>query len=86
MWEKVGIIRSEKDLKEALKKLNALRKELPDKTRVSPLLHRTRSIVGAARLITLAAFARKKSLGSHVIREDFQRFPQIIKGSVNHNK
>ncbi|MBI5755067.1 FAD-binding protein, partial [Candidatus Peregrinibacteria bacterium] len=68
MWEKVGIVRSQKGLREALKKLNTLQKELPAEKYVSPLLHRTRSIVYAARLITVAAIQRKKSLGSHVIQ------------------
>lgn len=65
MWEKVGIVRTPEKLKEALQEINTIRKEI--EKGIHPLMHEVKSIACAARLVTLAASKRKKSLGSHMI-------------------
>lgn len=66
MWNNVGIVRNEKDLKRALEKLS----KLNDKYNVqscNPYEFETKNIIQTALLVTKAAIKRKKSLGCHFI-------------------
>lgn len=77
MWEKCGIIRTKKDLKEGLEKLKTLQKELkqicnfPENNALVTHLNRdsieTANILETAISITKSALKRKKSLGCHFI-------------------
>jgi L-aspartate oxidase len=70
MWDKVGIIRSGKSLKEAVSILATWEKLLPQPTdRPSYELN---NLVLCARLVTEAALLRKESRGAH-FRTDFPR-------------
>lgn len=60
MWEKVGIIREQKRLKEALSQIKEWEKA---KTKDIEL----RNMLLVARLITESAIKRKKSLGCHFV-------------------
>ncbi len=63
MWEKVGIIRTKKDLTAALRQIKALQKQIPLR-----LQHQeTANMLKTAELITIAALKRQKSLGCHFI-------------------
>lgn len=59
MWERVGIVRNTKDLREALNTFEKL----------EPRSFAAQNIVLVARLITKAALARKKSLGTHFLED-----------------
>jgi len=68
MWEKVGIIRSGKSLKEAARTLAAWESMLPQPSdRPSYELN---NLVLCARLVTEAALLREESRGAH-FRTDF---------------
>ena len=62
MWEKVGVIRTQKSLEEALEEINALLNEKIGKLLKFRLL--------TAREIVLAALKRKQSIGVHYIKEE----------------
>lgn len=62
MWERVGIVRNEEGLKEALRLLEEIAER--------PLNTRSWNFVTLARLVTRAALARKESRGAHY-RSDF---------------
>ncbi|WP_066637710.1 L-aspartate oxidase [Desulfolucanica intricata] len=64
MWQKVGLVRTEKQLKEALKIITKLEKQL------HPNDWETKNMIITAKLITNAAVNRKESIGSH-FRRDF---------------
>ncbi len=57
MWEKIGLIRTEKGLKEAIKKLNHLKAKGTE----------TKNLLTTAIQVAKSAHARKKSLGAHFI-------------------
>lgn len=57
MWSKVGIVRTQSDLREGLKILNKLKLRS----------FAAQNVVTVAQLITEAALARKKSLGTHCV-------------------
>lgn len=67
MWKYVGLIRDEKGLKTAIKKLESIDKGLPEG--VNRELIEVRNMAQAGRLVAEAALERKKSLGCH-FRED----------------
>jgi len=67
MWQYVGLIRDEKGLKTAIRKLETIEKNLPQS--VSRELIEAKNMAQAGRLIAEAALKRKKSLGCH-FRED----------------
>jgi len=68
LWEKVGIIRQGKSLREVLAQLDSLNLALP----AEPLRpdYEARNILEVARLIAASALAREESRGGHY-REDF---------------
>ncbi|MGH9452975.1 MAG: L-aspartate oxidase [Terriglobia bacterium] len=68
MWEKVGVIRSGKDLSTALRKLESI--SLPRPSHASRQYYEARSILEAARLVTRCAALREESRGAHY-RTDF---------------
>ncbi len=74
LWDKVGILRSKKDLTEAASTLAAWQKSVPRPTdRPS---HELNNLVLTGRLVTEAALMREESRGAH-FRSDFpQRLPQ----------
>lgn len=67
MWEDVGIIRSEKSLNNALKKLNAIHFVANNKTEIE-----LKNMLQISKLITQAALDRKESRGAHY-RTDFPK-------------
>lgn len=60
MWEKVGIVRRRKDLKEALEQIKKWEKQKVEDMEL-------RNMLLAAILIVEAALKRKKSLGCHYV-------------------
>jgi L-aspartate oxidase len=68
MWTKVGILRSGKELSEALRQLAAL--QLPKAGKPGRADHELRNLHLLATLITRSALAREESRGSHY-RSDF---------------
>jgi len=70
MWDKVGIIRTEKKLKQALQELQDLKKKIPANLKIKSLnieLLETKNMLDVACLITKAALKRKRSLGTHFL-------------------
>jgi L-aspartate oxidase len=67
LWENVGIVRTSAKMQEALKKLNALQKELPPSKHISVPYQETVNMVTVGLDITQSALKRKKSLGSHYV-------------------
>jgi L-aspartate oxidase len=65
MWEKVGIIRTNNGLKEALEKINQWEKELNSIDGINVDLVETKNMILVAKLITQSASRRPKSLGAH---------------------
>lgn len=70
MWDRVGILRNEKDLEEALKRLSFLESELLNTARVNSLRKlkeflETRNMAMTASFVTHAALRRKESRGAH---------------------
>jgi L-aspartate oxidase len=85
MWNKVGILRSGKDLAEALRLLNAM--ELPRTETPGRSEHELRNLHGLATLIARSGLAREESRGSHYrsdfpFRDDekFQKHSVVSKG------
>jgi L-aspartate oxidase len=85
MWNKVGILRSGKDLAEALRLLNAM--ELPRTETPGRTEHELRNLHGLATLIARSGLAREESRGSHYrsdfpFRDDekFQKHSVVSKG------
>jgi L-aspartate oxidase len=66
LWEKVGLVRNEKGLTEAMNELDALSETSPD------VAGEARNLLGIARLVTAAALARRESRGGHY-RSDFPK-------------
>jgi L-aspartate oxidase len=64
MWEKVGLVRDEDGLRSALEELDLLAVRFPDAG------GEARNLLGAARLVTAAAYLRHESRGGH-FRTDF---------------
>ncbi|MBU0615399.1 MAG: L-aspartate oxidase [Nanoarchaeota archaeon] len=69
MWDKVGIIRTETELGQALKRLETIKKELDKVDGISHELVELRDMVTASIVITKCALARKESRGTHFLRE-----------------
>ncbi|MFC1691405.1 L-aspartate oxidase [Nanoarchaeota archaeon] len=67
MWQKVGIVRNDKDLKTALTKIRNVKKEIQQilKKGISYRLIEARNIAICAELITMSAIKRKESRGTH---------------------
>jgi L-aspartate oxidase len=85
MWNKVGILRSGRDLAEALRLLDAL--ELPRTERPGRTEHELRNLHALATLIARSGMAREESRGSHYrsdfpFRDDekFQKHSVVSKG------
>jgi len=68
MWREVGILRSGKELAEAIKQLEAV--ELPKSEKPGREGHEVRNLYALALLIALSVLAREESRGSHY-RSDF---------------
>lgn len=68
MWQKVSIVRTQNGLKSTLKNLEKIKIDNLDLlNKISKETIQTKSILNSSLLITQAALARKKSLGSHFI-------------------
>jgi len=69
MWERVGIIRNESNLKNALEELKGMNEKIRNlcSDGINPELLELRNMAIVSRLITEAALKRKESLGSHHI-------------------
>lgn len=65
MWEKAGIIRSPNELKLALREIAELEKEIKKsyKNMIHKLIIKTKNMIIVSKLIVLASFKRKKSVG-----------------------
>lgn len=71
MWEKVGIVRHEQGLKEALKIINELKLEFNQVYKCrTPEEYEFKSLLMVAEIITRSSLCRKESRGSHY-RKDF---------------
>jgi L-aspartate oxidase len=68
MWREVGILRSGKELADAIKQLEAL--ELPKSDKLGRAAHELRNLHALALLIARSGLAREESRGSHY-RSDF---------------
>jgi L-aspartate oxidase len=68
LWDKVGIIRTGKELCEALKQLDSV--VLLGPTAPSRQFYEARNILEVGRIITRCALAREESRGAHY-RSDF---------------
>ena len=68
MWKQVGILRSGKELREAIDALDAI--ELPRKEKDGRAEYELRNLHSLALLIARSALAREESRGSHY-RSDF---------------
>ncbi len=69
MWENVGIVRNEKDMKKSLEKLKKLKEEVEKiyKNGINQEILELRNLNTVAILITEAALEREKSIGCHYI-------------------
>ena len=65
MWENAGIIRNEKGLEEARRKIDKLEKELELEDKTSKMYMEYKNMLLVSKLIVKAALKRKKSLGAH---------------------
>jgi L-aspartate oxidase len=70
MWSKTGIVRCEKSLNEALKKLKKWKKVESSSLKIRRELE-VKNMITVARLITKAALLREGSVGAHY-RSDFK--------------
>jgi L-aspartate oxidase len=68
LWDKVGIIRTGRDLCDAIRRLDSV--ELADPTAPSRQFYEARNILQVGRIITRCALAREESRGAHY-RSDF---------------
>jgi len=68
MWRQIGILRSGKELAEAIKELQTL--ELPKSQKPGRIEHELRNLHALALLIARSGLAREESRGSHY-RSDF---------------
>lgn len=68
MWKNVGIIRSHKSLKEAIKTFNLLEREYEAIKSNDEQSLEFKNMLTAAKLIAASALKRKKSLGCHSLR------------------
>ena len=72
MWDDVGIVRSTKQLENALQKIELLLLEVNEyysSFRISIELIELRNLVENARLIVLSALSRKESRGAHFVKD-----------------
>ncbi len=72
MWDDVGIVRSTKQLENALQKIELLLLEVNEyysSFRISVELIELRNLVENARLIVLSALSRKESRGAHFVKD-----------------
>ena len=72
MWDDVGIVRSTKQLENALQKIELLLLEVNEyysSFRISVELSELRNLVENARLIVLSALSRKESRGAHFMKD-----------------
>ena len=93
MWEKVGIVRDEKNLNEALRQLQEMEKELNDLKVENKAQYNTElvtaleviNMVEIAILVVKSAILRRESRGSH-FRSDFPEINDAWKRSIVLNK
>jgi succinate dehydrogenase/fumarate reductase flavoprotein subunit len=86
MWNKVGLVRSEKGLKESLDEVESLNQRLIDQRPKSLRSWLTVShALTAARLVIRAALLRKESRGAH-FREDFPQTNDEFQGNYIQRK
>ena len=77
MWEKVGIVRNEKNLSFAMNRLNEIINNFPFKDKCyDRKSYEIRNMLTVAKLITQFAFERKESRGAHY-REDYSQTDDI---------
>ncbi len=63
MWNNVGIIRTKNLLKQALKRIQSIKKQLPKEESIAKL--ELQNMLNVAELIVRASLKRRKSLGAH---------------------
>lgn len=81
MWNKVGIIRNEKDLNEALQIIQKLKKEYRKSRKcLNTAEYEYRNMLTVSEIVTKSAIARKESRGAHS-RSDFPNTFEIPKHS-----
>ncbi len=85
MWNNVGIIRNEKKLQEALKKVQEFSKEFPEEIFNSLQEYELKNMLLMSELIIKSAIARKESRGSHY-REDYLELLKEAKHSYTNIK
>lgn len=93
MWEKVGIVRDEKNLNEALRQLQEMKKDLNDLKVENKAQYNTElvtaleviNMVEIAILVVKSAILRRESRGAH-FRSDFPESHNIWKRSIVLNK
>ena len=86
MWEYVGILRDEKNLKLALYKINDLENIYSNKYKCATASHyELRNLIMTAKIIVLSAIKRKESRGAH-FRVDYPTPLETAKHSITNMK
>jgi len=81
MWNKVGIIRNEVDLSDALEQIKTMKKNFRRNRRCQSVQeYEYRNMLTAAELVTQSALARRESRGAHS-RSDYTQTDEIAKHS-----
>jgi len=78
--EKVGIVRDEIDLNEALKQIEKMNSDLP-KTGSDIYLRKEKNLLSLSKSIVITALYRKESRGTHQ-RRDYQKFSSKYSGHI----
>ena len=80
MWQKVGLMREEKKLKEALRDIKNINKEINRSSLSSYSHYELANLAILAPLVTESALWRKESRGVHLCKD----YPEIDDGLASH--
>ncbi|KKN16653.1 hypothetical protein LCGC14_0973660, partial [marine sediment metagenome] len=80
MWQKVGLMREEKKLKEALRDIKNINKEINRSSLSSYSHYELANLAILAQLVTESALWRKESRGVHLCKD----YPEIDDGLASH--